>query len=454
MVDQLLQEQKNFFMTGKTKDLNFRIQQLSRLKSSIKKYETDILEALRKDLGKPHFEGYATEVGFVLDSIEYMKKNLKKWAKDKKVRTPFHQVLASSRIKSEPYGNILIIGPFNYPFQLLIEPMIGAMAAGNTVVVRPSRHTGHVQEMIVKIIKETFPQKYVAVVTGDRDMVHQLLHSPFDYIFFTGSVAVGKIVMEAASKNLTPVTLELGGKSPTIVHKDANIQVAARRIAWGKFMNTGQTCVAPDYVYVHEDVEDQFKEALANTLKTFYGEEPGRSKDYGRIVSEKEFNRLTAMIDEGKVFYGGNHKVEELYIAPTILHHVTWQDAIMEDEIFGPILPILSYKDLKETIHIINSKPKPLALYAFSENGKVIRDIINSTSSGGVSINDTVSHLVNPRLPFGGVGNAGMGAYHGKYSFDTFSHKKSILKKSTKVDVKLVFPPYNNKLNIIKKVMK
>lgn len=454
MIQELLLRQKEYFKKGDTKELTFRIDQLKLLKKTIQKNEEEILQALNKDLGKPHFEGYATEVGFILESIDYFVKNLRKWAKDKKAMVPLHQGISKSFIISEPYGQVLIIGPFNYPFQLLIEPMIGALAAGNTVILKPSENASHIEKLIVKLIEDTFPNDYVAVITGDRDVTSELIKAKFDYIFFTGSVGVGKIVMAEAAKNLTPVTLELGGKSPVIVHKDANIEVAAKRIAWGKFLNTGQTCVAPDYIYVHSDIEEEFKRTLGKVINEFYGKNPKESIDYGKIINKRNFSRLIDLINKDKVYIGGEHDIEKLYISPTILENVTWEDKVMEDEIFGPILPIMKYESLDKIIEVINSKPKPLALYFFSENNKIQEKVLNQTSFGGGCINDTISHLISPKVPFGGVGNSGIGTYHGKYSFDTFSHKKSILKKSTKFDIKLIYPPYKNRINIIKKVLK
>lgn len=454
MVNELLRKQKEFFKKNYTKDISFRLQHLDKLKETIKKYENEILEGLRIDLGKPYFEGYATEVGYVLDSISYMRKNLKKWAKDKKVKTPGHQPAAKSFIRYEPYGAVLIIGPFNYPFQLIMEPMIGAIAAGNTVVLKPSHHTMRSEAVIKKIIEEVFEDGYVNVVTGGRETTSELINSRFDYIFFTGSVAVGKVVMKAAANNLIPVTLELGGKSPVIVHKDANLDKAAKRIMWGKYINSGQTCIAPDYVYAHNSIKGKLLEKMKKNLLEFYGQNARDSEDYGKMINTRQFDRLVALIDSTKVFYGGNYDREMLYIEPTILDNVTWDDRVMEDEIFGPILPVLGYDDIDEVVEIINSKPKPLAFYVFSENKGIQNMTIDQISFGGGCINDTVSHVATPYMPFGGVGNSGLGAYHGKYSFYTFSHSKSIMKKSTIFDLELIFPPYKNRLNIVKKILK
>ncbi|MTI46387.1 aldehyde dehydrogenase [Sporosalibacterium faouarense] len=454
MVNELLKKQKDFFKKGYTSDIDFRLNSLGKLRKSIQYYEKDILEALQVDLGKPHFEGYATEVGYVLDSISYMEKNLKKWTKDKKVKTPIHQALTKSFIRYEPYGTVLIIGPFNYPFQLIIEPMIGAIAAGNTVILKPSQDTVKTEAIIKRIINEVFEEEYISVITGGREVTSELINSKFDYIFFTGSVPVGKIVMEAASKNLVPVTLELGGKSPVIVHKDSNLDKAAKRIMWGKFINTGQTCVAPDYVYIHKDIKDELLQKMKEVLIEFYGDKPKNSEDYGKIVNTRQFDRLVTLIDEDKVFYGGNYDREELYIEPTILNNVTWMDKVMEDEIFGPILPVMEYGDINKVIDIINSNPKPLSFYIFSENERIQNMTIDRISFGGGCINDTISHVATPYMPFGGVGNSGIGSYHGEYSFYTFSHAKSIIKKSTIFDLNLIFPPYKDRINILKKVLK
>lgn len=454
MVKEILKRQKDYFKRGQTKDITYRLQHLDKLKNTIKKYEQDILDALKEDLGKPHFEGYATEVGYVLDSISYISKNLRKWAKDKKVKTPIHQPLTKSFVRYEPYGTALIIGPFNYPFQLTIEPMLGAIAAGNTVVLKPSHYTQKTEEIIIKIIEEVFEDGYVNVVTGGREITTELINSEFDYIFFTGSVPVGKIIMEAAAKNLVPVTLELGGKSPVIVDKDAKIDVAAKRIVWGKYINTGQTCVAPDYIYVHNSIKEELLLEMKKAIIEFYGDKALDSEDYGKIVNERQFDRLVSMIDKEKLYYGGDNDRDSLYIEPTILDNITWDDKVMEDEIFGPILPVMGYDDIDNVIDIINSRPKPLAFYVFSEDKAIQDKTINEISFGGGCINDTVSHVATPYMPFGGVGHSGMGAYHGKDSFYVFSHAKSMMKKSTKFNLKLIFPPYNDRIKLIKHILK
>lgn len=453
-MEKLLAAHQDLYRTLVTKSLDFRLKQLKQLKEAIKKYEKAIIEALRKDLGKHEFEAYTNEVGFTLDSIGYTMKHLRKWQKDQKVKTPIHQLGAKSYIQFEPYGTVLIIAPFNYPFQLLIEPLIGAIAAGNTVVLKPSEYTTHTEAVIKEMIESHFPEDYISVVTGGREVTTELINSKFDYIFFTGSVTVGKIVMAAASKNLTPVTLELGGKSPTIVDKSAKIDLAARRIAWGKFLNAGQTCVAPDYVYVHKSIEKEFKEKLKGYIHDFYGHEAHKSEDYGRIVTKRHHNRLRDLIHPDKIFHGGSHDEDSLYIEPTILEDVSWSDPIMADEIFGPILPILTYEDIDEVIQVIQENDKPLALYLFTEDKVLEEKVLKSTSFGGGAINDTISHVASPYLPFGGVGPSGMGVYHGKYSFEVFSHKRSVLRKSTKFDMKLIYPPYKNKVKLAKLFMK
>jgi aldehyde dehydrogenase (NAD+) len=453
---EILKAHKQYFHSGTTKDINFRIRMLRKLKETIKKYEKDILAALHEDLRKSEFEAYSTEIGFVLDSIGYMIKNLKKWSKPVKVKTPIHQHPSKTYIMYEPYGTVLIIGPFNYPFQLVIEPLIGSMAAGNCAVLKPSESTPTISALLKRLIGETFDKEYIRVVEGEREATSALINSPFDYIFFTGSVPVGRIVMEAAGKNLVPVTLELGGKSPTIIDKTANLDIAAKRIMWGKLINTGQTCIAPDYLLVHKDIKEQLIASLKATIIDFYGSDASKSKDYGRIVNTRQFHRLASIIDrdKSKIAYGGAYNKEDLYIEPTLIDNATWSDSSMEDEIFGPILPILEYSDLKLVINMINERPKPLALYLFTEDAAVERKVLNSISFGGGCVNDTISHVASPYMPFGGVGNSGIGGYHGEESFKTFSHRKSILKKSTSFNMNIIYPPYKNKVDLVRKLLK
>jgi len=454
MIQDLLKKQDDYFHSNQTRSYDFRIKMLDKLKRAIQAYEGDLLAALKSDLNKPEFEAYTNEIGFVLDSISHTKKHLKSWMKKKRVKTPIHQFGAKSYIEYVPYGRVLIIGPFNYPFQLLIEPLVGAIASGNTAVLKPSEYTKATERVLVDMIEKTFDPAYVSIVTGEVEVTQELLAADFDYIFFTGSVPVGKIVMEAAAKRLTPVTLELGGKSPVIVDETAQLDLAAKRIAWGKFLNAGQTCVAPDYVYVHESVHDQLVEKIRTHVLSFYGDQAHTSPDYGRIVSERHFNRLRQLIHKDKVYHGGSCDHKELYIQPTIMTQVEWTDQVMSDEIFGPLLPILTYKDLDQVIDLIRRRDKPLALYVFSESKTNQDKILSQVSFGGGGINDTISHVASPYLPFGGVQTSGFGAYHGQHSFEAFSHRRSMIKKSTKIDLKLVFPPYGEKIKLARKFMK
>ncbi|MEH7107840.1 aldehyde dehydrogenase [Bacillus sp. JJ1764] len=455
-VSDILQEHHQYFHSQETKNIDFRLQQLERLKKGIIQYESKINEALRKDLGKHPFESYASEVGFVLNSITHTMKRLKKWAKPKKVKTPVALFPSKSMIRYEPYGTVLIIGPFNYPFQLLIEPLIGAIAAGNCVVLKPSEVVPNVSAVITEMVDTIFDRAYIRSIQGGVETTTSLIHASFDYIFFTGSVPVGRIVMEAAAKKLVPVTLELGGKSPVIVDQSADIKVAANRIVWGKTLNSGQTCVAPDYLLVHESVKDALIDEMKRALTKFYGTNIEKSPDFGRIVSDKHFARLKNILEKERdhIIFGGATNSETRFFEPTLIE-ATWNSPSMEDEIFGPLLPILPYKELDDAIISINQLPKPLALYLFTSDRQVEEKVLTEVSSGGVSINETVTHLANPELPFGGVGNSGIGAYHGHYSFTTFSHAKSILKKSTKIDLPLLFPPYNDKnLKLVRRFLK
>ncbi|PTE62044.1 aldehyde dehydrogenase, partial [Staphylococcus epidermidis] len=439
-----------------TKNLKFRKQQLKLLSKNIKNHENELLDALYKDLGKSKVEAYATEIGMLLKSIKLMRKELKNWSKTKQTDTPLYLFPTKSYIKKEPYGTVLIIGPFNYPVQLVFEPLIGAIAAGNTAIVKPSELTPHVAIVIKDIIEDTFDEAYVSVVEGGIEETQTLLSLPFDYMFFTGSEKVGKIVYEAAARKLIPVTLELGGKSPVIVDDTANIKVASERISFGKFTNAGQTCVAPDYILVQRKVKNDLIKALKKTITEFYGENIEKSPDFGRIVNQKHFNRLNDLIQIHKdnVVFGGNSSKEDLYIEPTLLDNITNDNKIMKEEIFGPILPIITYDNFDEVLEIIQSKSKPLSLYLFSEDENMTHRVVEELSFGGGAINDTLMHLANPNLPFGGVGSSGIGQYHGKYSFDTFSHMKSYTFKSTRLESSLFFPPYKGKFKYIKTFFK
>lgn len=447
---------KAFFNTHKTKKLKFRKQQLKLLSKNIKNHENELLDALYKDLGKSKVEAYATEISMLLKSIKLMRKELKNWSKTKQTDTPLYLFPTKSYIKKEPYGTVLIIGPFNYPVQLVFEPLIGAIAAGNTAIVKPSELTPHVAIVIKDIIEDTFDEAYVSVVEGGIEETQALLSLPFDYMFFTGSEKVGKIVYEAAARKLIPVTLELGGKSPVIVDDTANIKVASERISFGKFTNAGQTCVAPDYILVQRKVKNDLIKALKKTIIEFYGENIEKSPDFGRIVNQKHFNRLNDLIQIHKdnVVFGGNSSKEDLYIEPTLLDNITNDNKIMKEEIFGPILPIITYDNFDEVLEIIQSKSKPLSLYLFSEDENMTHRVVEELSFGGGAINDTLMHLANPNLPFGGVGSSGIGQYHGKYSFDTFSHMKSYTFKSTRLESSLFFPPYKGKFKYIKTFFK
>ena len=451
-----INKQREYFSTGETKDINFRIEKLKKLRDVLKSEEEKVFEALKKDLMKSSFESYVTEVAMVYDEINMHIKNIKKWSKKRRVKTPLVQFPAKSFIQLEPYGVVLIIGPFNYPFMLTMDPLIGAIAAGNTAVIKPSESAPETSKILKEILEKVFDEKYVLHINPERGkkVVEELLKEKFDYIFFTGSATVGKIVMKAASQYLTPVTLELGGKSPCIIDKDCKLELAARRIVWGKLLNSGQTCVAPDYLYVHKDIEEEFIKKLEEEIKNQFGDNPLESEDYSKMVNEREFNRVLSYIDKEKLVFGGNYNRKTFQIEPTILKNVTWNDPVMEREIFGPIFPILPFEDLDEVIRLVNSKDKPLAIYYFSEDKNKIEKVLNSTSSGGVTINDTLVHVSSSYLPFGGVGNSGMGEYHGKYSFDLFSNKKGVMNRKTFLDLKIRYAPFQNKLTIVKKIMK
>ena len=452
-IKEIVKLQRDYYLKEETLETDFRLKSLKKLKASIEKHENEIFEALKKDLNKTSFEAYASEVGLVYSELKDAIKNIYHWNRKKKVRTPLAHFKSSSYIVSEPYGVVLIMSPWNYPFQLTIAPLIGAIAGGNCSVVKPSAYSPCTSAVISKIIRECFEDKYIAVIEGGRDANQELLKERFDYIFFTGSVSVGKMVMESASKNLTPVTLELGGKSPCIVDKEANIDLAAKRIIWGKTLNSGQTCVCPDYLLVHKDVKEELIRSMKKYIHEFYGDEPCKNKEYPRIVSGKHFNRLKNLLTNSEIVAGGDFNNETLQIAPTLLDHVSWEDSVMKEEIFGPILPILEFNDIVQVINMVNSHPKPLALYLFTNNKEIEKRIVKCVPFGGGCINDTLVHLATSYMPFGGVGESGMGGYHGKWSFDTFTHKKSILKKSVAFDINLRYPPYKDKIKMLKKLM-
>lgn len=450
----VLEKQRDYFASGETKAIDFRIQQLKKLYQAIEDYEDEILEALHEDLNKAGFEAYATEIGLVLEEITYLLKNMKKFLKPKRVRTPLSQFPSVSRVYKEPYGQVLIIAPWNYPFLLTISPLVGALAAGNTAVIKPSEFAPATSAILKRIIEKTFDPAYVTVVEGAVEVNQSLLTKDFDFIFFTGSTEVGKIVMEKASQHLTPVVLELGGKSPAIVDETADIKMAAKRIAWGKGINAGQTCVAPDYVLVQEEVKAELIQELMKYFTEFFGEDAEKNDEYPKIINEKHYQRLTALVETGEVIYGGQQNDNSRQLNLTMMDQVSWDDPIMQEEIFGPILPILSYKNLDEAIGAIKARPKALALYLFTESKAIEERVLTEVSFGGGAINDTLTHLASPYMGFGGVGQSGMGNYHGKDSIDTFSHSKSILKKSSWIDLPFRYPPYETSKKLLKMIMR
>ena len=436
--------QRNFFLTCNTLDVEFRIQSLQKLKASILKYESEIHAAIQKDLGKSEFESYMCETGLTLSEITYMLKHIRSFAKEKRVHTPLAQFHSRSYRKPSPHGVVLIMSPWNYPFLLTIEPLVDAIAAGNTAVIKPSAYSPHTSAVIYRMISECFAPEYVSVITGGRAENTCLLGEKFDYIFFTGSQSVGKEVMRKAAEHLTPVTLELGGKSPCIVEKSANLKLAARRIVFGKYLNCGQTCVAPDYIYCDASVKDALLKEICRQIRKQFGKDPLHNKNYGKIINEKHFQRICSLIDPAKVVVGGENSPERLQIAPTVMDQVTFQDAVMGQEIFGPVLPVLTYRTLDEAVSQIQSMPHPLALYLFTSDQTVVQKVTSRCGFGGGCINDTIIHLATSEMGFGGFGESGMGAYHGKDGFDTFSHYKSIVDKKTWLDLPMRYQPYRS----------
>jgi aldehyde dehydrogenase (NAD+) len=435
-------------------DLNFRKETLIKLLNNIIIHEDEIIKALYDDFKKPAFEAVLTETSYVISELKDTIKNLNKWAKPKKVFPSLLNFPSTDYIYKDPYGKILIIAPWNYPFQLALCPLISAVAAGNQVVLKPSELTSNTSAIISKIITKTFHINHVEVVQGGVDVSQNLLAQRWDYIFFTGSVAVGKIVALAAAEHLTPVTLELGGKNPCIIDETANLKLAAKRIVWGKFVNAGQTCIAPDYILIQKDMKKKFIDYLQEEIIIAFGNEPEKSPDFARIVNVKNWNRLTAMIDDDKVIFGGQSNESDCYIAPTLINENDIDSLVMKDEIFGPLLPILEYSSDADIYTVVSKYEKPLSLYVFTENKIFAEKIIQNYSFGGGCINDTIIHFLNKRLPFGGVGHSGIGAYHGVLSFDTFSHKKAIVKKANWLDLPLRYAPYKDKLATINKLLK
>lgn len=441
-INQIVEEQRAYFYQRKTLDTERRVKALKKLKACIQKYEKEIGEAIKRDLGKSAFESYMCETGLTLSEFSYMIRHVKRFAKEKNVWTPLSQFCSRSYKKPSPYGVVLIMSPWNYPFMLTMEPLADAIAAGNTVILKPSAYSPHTSEMIRKIIEECFEKRYVAVVTGGREENMYLLDEKFDYIFFTGSQSVGRVVMEKASRHLTPVTLELGGKSPCIVEKSANIKLAAKRIVFGKYLNCGQTCVAPDYIYCDPEIREELIREIKKQIKHQYGKNPLKNKNYGKIINEKHFKRICGLIDSRKVVHGGRSDAATLQIEPTVMDQVSFEDAVMQEEIFGPIMPVLTYESLDQAVQKINSMQHPLALYIFCSDKEVIHKITERCSYGGGCINDTIIHLATSEMGFGGFGESGMGSYHGKDGFDTFSHYKSIVDKKTWLDLPMRYQPY------------
>ena len=444
----IVRRQREYFYSGRTLPVPDRIQALERLERAILAYETDLYRALNTDLGKSQTESYLCEVGLTLSELRYVKKHVKAWSRKKFVLPSLAQLPGRCSLRPEPYGAALILSPWNYPVLLTLEPLVGALAAGNCAVVKPSAYSPHVSAVLAELLRKAFPPEYVAVVEGGRRENQALLEQKFDYIFFTGSPAVGREVMARAAAHLTPVTLELGGKSPCIVARSADLKLAARRIVFGKFLNCGQTCVAPDYLLADRRVKDALLEELAREITRMYGAHPLNSPDYGKIVNEKHFTRLLGLLDREKLVLGGETDPEGLRIAPAVLDGVSGEDPIMQEEIFGPILPVLTVDSVAEAISFVRERPRPLALYLFTRSRQTEERVFSSLSFGGGCVNDTVLHLASSRLPFGGVGNSGMGAYHGKQSFLTFSHQKGILKTPAWPEVPLRYPPYTAKKDL------
>ncbi len=442
----VLESQRKHFNAGATLPVAFRIAMLKRLYAAVQSRREEILAALTADLGKSGYEGFMCEVGLSLTEISYMIRHVRRFAAEKRVKTPLAQFASRSYQKPVPYGTVLVMSPWNYPFLLAVEPLANALAAGNTVVLKPSAYSPATSGVIARLIEETFPPELVAVVTGGRQENAALLQQKFDLIFFTGSQSVGKEVLRAAAEHLTPAVLELGGKSPCIVDETANIKLAARRIVFGKYLNCGQTCVAPDFILCHSSVKDRFVAAVKEEIAVQYGEQPLENPDYGKIINDKHFHRLLGLIRQDKVVAGGRSDDATCQIEPTVMDNVAWEDAVMQEEIFGPVMPILIYENLDEVIARLQEWPKPLALYIFSQSRAAINAVTSRISYGGGCVNDTVIHLATSEMAFGGVGESGMGGYHGRAGFDAFSHSKSMVDKKTWIDLPVRYQPYNRRL--------
>jgi acyl-CoA reductase-like NAD-dependent aldehyde dehydrogenase len=449
---QLIQDQRSYFSTGITKDLSFRLEQLGVLRKAVKAREHELFRALKEDLHKPAFEAYGGESAIVVNEIDHAARHLRSWARPKRLPTPLAQFPARAFVQPEPYGVALIIGPWNFPVQLMFAPLVGALAAGNCAILKPSIDAPCTSHAMTKLIREHFDPAFITSIEGGAETAQVLLEEKFDVIFFTGGVATGRIVMAAASRHLTPVTLELGGKNPCIVDADIDLDITARRIVWGKFFNAGQSCVAVDYLLVDRRIKDDLLSRIASSIEAFYGDDPFKSPDLARIVNEPHFDRLINLLGRGDIIVGGETNRSDRYIAPTVIDNIIGNEPLMEDEIFGPLLPVIAYDDLSEAIDFVAARPKPLALYFFSRD-RVRQDrVLAETSSGGACINDTVIHETVPGLPFGGVGDSGMGKYHGEDSFDAFSHVRSIIRNNFLLDVFLRYPPYQDNLKWLRKL--
>ena len=450
----IVQRARDTFDSGRTRPLEWRRAQLDGLRKLLENHSEELLAALAADLGKPSGEAWITDIGFTIGEVKLLQKNLNKWTKPERVKTPIVAMPGSSHRIAEPLGVVAIISPWNYPVQLLLAPAAGAIAAGNAVVLKPSEIAPHTSTVITELVRRYMDPDAVQIIEGGVAETTELLAQRFDHIFYTGNGRIGRVVMEAAAKHLTPVTLELGGKSPTIVDSSANLRVAARRIAWGKWVNAGQTCIAPDYLLVEKSISEKLVEELRKTIADFYGSDPKISPDYARIVNGHHFNRLASLLPSGTPAIGGQSDVATRYIAPTVLTGVSPDAPVMQDEIFGPILPVIEVNNVAEAIAFVNARPHPLALYVFSEDDRAIEAVIERTAAGGMTINGTILHISNPDLPFGGIGESGIGAYHGKSSIDLFQHRKPVLRKGTRLDPSIAYPPYTEKkMKLIRKAI-
>jgi len=451
---QIHQLQSDFFKSRMTFNIDYRINSLKKLKAVLLREEQEIYQVLKTDLGKSEFESFVTEFQVVIGELDTYIKNTRKWSKPKSVRAALLNFPSKARQYPEPYGKALIISPWNYPFQLALGPLVGAVAAGNTVTLKPSEFSKTTSDLLKRVCEESFEPGHVAVVLGDGEVAQQLTALKWDYLFFTGSPAIGKKIYQAAAEHLTPVTLELGGKNPAVVHQSANLEVCSKRIVWAKFLNSGQTCIAPDYLLVHESVKEKLVELLKKEITTFFGENPQESEDYPRIIGEKHFDGLMELLQDVNVIVGGNNDKAALYIAPTLVNEPAREDDIMQNEIFGPLLPIISYSDKADIEKWISSYDKPLGAYVYSNDTDFSSWFIAQFSFGGGAVNDSMVQFLNEKLPFGGVGTSGIGSYHGKKTFDTFSHYKSVVHRGTWLDVPLKYPPYNLPISLVKKVLK